>query len=247
MKRARRLARRVGSRAVRLEDASLDTDLIWFAVPDGEIRRAAEAVARRLKSLPGSRPRLAFHSSGAVGSRELEALRKLGVAVASVHPLMTFVGGARPALAGVPFAVEGDAPAVRAARTIVHRLGAKSFVLAASRKPAYHAWATMTSPLLVAYLVAMEKAAAAAGLTRTEARRMSLPIVRQTFENYARLGPGNAFSGPFIRGDAETVARHLKLLKRNPQTRAVYTALARVALDGLPVKNRKELLRLLRD
>jgi len=241
-RRARTLAARVGARATTVTAGAIDAELLWFCVPDNQIRGSAEALAKReCASL-----RLAFHSSGAVESGELEALHKLGIAVASVHPLMTFVAGARPALAGVPFAIEGDALAVRAARTIVHRLGGKGFVLAANRKPAYHAWATMTSPLLVAYLVAMEDTARAAGLTRAEARRMSTPIVRQTFENYARMGAAKSFSGPFIRGDTETVAKHLDLLKSNPKIRAAYVALARVAVDGLPVKNRRQLLGLLK-
>jgi predicted short-subunit dehydrogenase-like oxidoreductase (DUF2520 family) len=145
----------------------------------------------------------------------------------------------------VPFALEGDASATKLAREIVRSLGAESFILPAQRKAAYHAWATMTSPLLVAYLVTLEDAARAAGLGRRDARRMSLPIIRQTLENYRRLGPAKSFSGPFIRGDAETVAKHLALLKKKPATRTVYVALARAALAGLPVKNRARLLRLL--
>ena len=41
--------------------------------------------------------------------RRAFALRARGAAVASVHPLMTFVRGTRPSIAGVPFAIEGDA------------------------------------------------------------------------------------------------------------------------------------------
>lgn len=239
MKRARTLARRVGARAVTANRAALDADVLWFAVPDGEIQRAAESLARAAKALRMKllRPRFAFHSSGALGSGELASLRKLGTRVASVHPLMTFVPRSRPSLAGVPFAVEGNGSAIRVARTMVRELGGNSFVLAAQPKVAYHAWATMTSPLLVAYLVTLEKAAHAAGLGRGKARQMSLPIIRQTVENYARMGPANSFSGPFVRGDAETVAKHLALLKRSPKVRAVYRALARMALDGLPVRN----------
>jgi predicted short-subunit dehydrogenase-like oxidoreductase (DUF2520 family) len=99
----------------------------------------------------------------------------------------------------------------------------------------------MTSPLLVAYLVTLEEAAREAGLSRERARRMSLPIILQTIANYGRLGAANSFSGPFIRGDAGTVAKHLELLKNNPVTRAVYVALARAALKRLPVKNRDDL------
>jgi predicted short-subunit dehydrogenase-like oxidoreductase (DUF2520 family) len=269
MKRARALARRVGARAVSISRATLDADVLWLAVPDDELRRAAEVLARRMmiscgiasdartsdarsSALRASRVsspglRFAFHSSGALGSGELASLQKVGASVASVHPLMTFVPRSRPSLAGVPFAVEGNGAAIRAARAIVRELGANSFVMPTPRKAAYHAWATMTSPLLLAYLVTLEEVARAAGFGRVEARRMSLPIMRQTLENYARLGPGNSFSGPFVRGDAETVERHLALLGRSPKTRAVYVALALAGLDWLPVKNRKKLLRLLKD
>jgi len=159
---------------------------------------------------------------------------------------MTFVAGARPSLTGVPFAVEGDAAATRIARRMIRELGAQSFALPVSRKAAYHAWATLTSPLLLAFLVTLEEAARAAGLTRQDARRKSLPIIRQTLENYSRLGPARSFSGPLVRGDAETVAKHLAVLKQHPGAREVYVALARAALRGLPVKNREKLRRLLR-
>ena len=215
-------------------------DLLWFCVPDREICRAATSVAA---SGNGS-VRFAFHSSGALSSRELEPLSKQGIAAASVHPLMTFVAGARPSLQGVPFAIEGDGSAVRLARRLVHDLGGESFVVPAARKSAYHAWATMTSPLLLAFLVTLEDAATLAGLSRAEARRMSLPIIRQTLENYARLGPEHSFSGPFIRGDAATVARHLSVLGKDPIVKTAYLALARSALRRLPVKNRRELARL---
>lgn len=247
MKRAHALARAVGARVMTLSSAVLDADVLWLAVPDAEIRWAAESLARRAAALDAQRlaPRFAFHSSGALGSEELAPLRRFGVSTASVHPLMTFVAGSRPSLAGVPFAIEGERSAVSAARSIVRRLGGMSFVLPAQRKAAYHAWATMTSPLLVAYLVTLEEVARAAGLNAKQARQMSLPILRQTLENYKKLGPGGAFSGPFIRGDAETVAKHLALLKRSPKARAVYTTLARAALNELPVRNRKKLRKLL--
>lgn len=249
--RARALARRVGARAVTVENAALNAGLLWFCVPDREIRGVAAALAKRraawIAGRASSGTGFAFHSSGALLSRGLEALRKAGVAIASVHPLMTFVAGARPSVEGVPFALEGNAAATKLARRIIGGLGGESFILPARRKAAYHAWATMTSPLLLAYLVTLEEVAHKAGLAREDARRMSLPILRQTVENYGNLGPEHSFSGPFIRGDAETVAKHLTLLKKHPRTRAVYVALARAALARLPVKNRRQLRRLLED
>jgi len=248
--RARALAARVGAQAVTAHFAALDATLLWLCVPDREIRRAAWVLSDHLvaRALLQQKviARFALHSSGALSSRELDPLRKAGAAVASAHPLMTFVAGAHPSLTGVPFAIEGDEEAARVARRIVRALGGESFSLPAKRKAAYHAWATMTSPLLLAFLVTLEEAARAAGLTRQDARRKSLPIIRQTLANYSRLGPERSFSGPLVRGDAETVAKHLTALKKHPGAREVYVALARAAMRGLPVKNRDGLQRLLR-
>src|SRR4030081_3340782 len=99
----------------------------------------------------------------------------------------------------------------------------------------------MTSPLLLAFLVTLEDAAVVAGLTREDARRKSLPIIRQTLENYERLGPQNSFSGPIMRGDVETIAKYLAVLRKHPPARDVSVALARSTLPRMPVKNRREL------
>ncbi len=252
-RKARKLAKKVGAQTVTAHSAKLDATLLWLCVSDREIRGAASGLADSLaaralvqkKGKGQDKVRFAFHSSGALVSRELAPLRKAGAAVASVHPLMTFAAGEQPTLQGVPFAIEGDDAATRVARRIVRELGGVSFSLSAARKAAYHAWATLTSPLLVAFLVTLEEAARAAGLTREDARHKSLPIIRQTLANYSRFGPAHSFSGPLIRGDAETVAKHLAVLKSHPEAREVYVALARAALRGLPVKNREELGRLL--
>lgn len=270
-RRARQLAAKVGARVVTYSAADITASLVWFCVPDREIRASASAFAnlekgsaakslsrsagssvylrvlrgkRFLPALEKGPVRFAFHSSGALPSSELSPLQKKGIATASVHPLMTFVPGAWPSLAGVPFALEGDAAATRLARRIVRDLGGESFSLPASRKPAYHAWATMTSPLLLSFLVTLEQAAQIAGIKPADARRMSLPIIRQTLANYARLGSAKSFSGPIIRGDVEVVAKHLAVLKKNKQPSEVYVTLARAALRNLPSKNRRELERL---
>src|SRR5208282_3833449 len=142
--RARALAAKVGAQPVTAHSAALGATLLWLCVPDREIRRAAwvlsdHLVARALLQQKVT-ARFALHSSGALSSRELDPLRKAGAAVASAHPLMTFVAGAHPSLTGVPFAIEGDDAAMRVARRIVRELGGESFSLPAARKAAYHAW-----------------------------------------------------------------------------------------------------------
>ena len=235
------MARRIGARPVTPATARLDADVIWFCVADREIASAARA----LEPLSNWKGKAAFHSSGALSSDELGWLHNRGAHVASVHPLMTFVSGSQPSLQDVSFAVEGDPTAVRLARKIVSDLGGQAFVIAKKNKSAYHAWGAFTSPLLVAMLVTAEQVAKAAGISAARARRRMLPIVTQTLANYAKLGPADAFSGPLVRGDADIVRKHLLMLRRTPEARAVYLTLARSALRSLPVVHRSELEKLL--
>ena len=238
--RARRLAKFTGGRAV-VSSEEVKARILWLCVPDGEIARAAVSLSEGFQG----RGKIALHSSGALGSEILEPLRRRGAAVASVHPLMTFVRGSRPSLAGVSFAIEGDYVAVRAARRIVRDFGGQSYPISRTEKTAYHAWGTFASPLLTALLATTEEVAALAGVTKTAARQRMLPILLQTVKNYGTFGAAAGFSGPIIRGDVETVRRHLKVLRAAPVPRQVYVALARAALEYLPAKNEALLRRLL--
>ena len=237
----RKLSRTVNAKLANFQSAKLDADLFCFCVPDREIA----SVANKIAALTSWKRKVAFHSSGALASDELDALRRRGAVVASVHPLMTFVRGSVPSLKGVPFGIEGDAAAISIARRIVRDLGGEAFDLTKQDKVAYHAWGGFASPLLVALLVAAEHVAGIAGFSPGDARRKMLPIMRQTISNYAKLGPAGAFSGPLVRGDAAVVREHLRILQKSPVARDVYVALAQSALQAISVRNKKELEKLI--
>jgi predicted short-subunit dehydrogenase-like oxidoreductase (DUF2520 family) len=256
-RKASLLAKRVGAQAVAIARAAIDSDVLWFCVPDDAIAK----VARSLAWKADWKGRVALHSSGALASDELAALRRRGAHVASVHPMMTFVAGSsrtgssqsdssqtgsQRSLSGVPFAIEGDAAAVRAARAIVKELGGEAYAIRRKDKVAYHAWGTFASPLLTALLATTEHVAAAAGVNRREAKRRMLPILQQTLANYAVLDAAGSFSGPIVRGDVETIRRHLRVLGKVPAAGEVYAALAKAAVRYLPGKRKGTVQRLLK-
>ena len=240
LQKARGLAKQVGACAS-VDLSAVRAELIWFCVPDVEIAR----VARSIEGGVEWKGRVALHSSGALSSDELADLRKRGAVVASVHPLMTFVRASRPSLAGVPFALEGDVVAVRMARRVVRNLGGDAYTIRKQDKAAYHAWGTFASPLLIALLATTEEVAALAGVHRKAAKQRMIPILQQTLANYEAFGAAGAFSGPIVRGDVDTVKRHLQVLCGSPTARVVYSELARAALRYLPVKHGNSLKRLL--
>ncbi|HEX7289030.1 MAG TPA: Rossmann-like and DUF2520 domain-containing protein [Candidatus Angelobacter sp.] len=240
-KRAATLARKLGARAITLNEVQPTSDIIWLLHTDDALAATARLLARKR----GWKGKTVLHSSGALSSEVLAPLRRAGAHTASLHPMMTFVPGSRPDFRTVPFAVEGDRQAVTRARQLVRSLGSEVFTIPAARKTLYHALGSFSSPLVVATLVTAERVGRAAGLTRAQTRQVMTPILQQTLHNYLERGAAAAFSGPIKRGDLETVRRHLRELKRVPDAVEVYRALVRSALRGLPSARKQELLRLL--
>ena len=236
-RQTRALARRVKARLVEIGKQPLDTEIVWITVPDDAIAN----VARVLAQSQDWKGRLVFHSSGALTSDELAALRDQGARVASVHPMMTFVRGAVPEMAGAAFAVEGDAAAVRAAKAIIEDLGGNAFVIHKQNKVLYHVFGSFASPLVIALMASLEQVAQAAGIRQKHIKPVMSPLLLQTLRNYLKHDAASAFSGPLVRGDVATVRKHLAELKTLPRARAVYVALAGTALKLLPVRNRRSL------
>jgi len=229
------------ARVVEIGKQQLDTEVVWITVPDDAIA----GVARVLAQSQDWKGKIVFHSSGALTSDELVCLRNKGARVASVHPMMTFVRGAVPEMAGVAFAVEGDVVAVRVARSVVKDLGGDAFVIKKQNKVLYHVFGSFASPLMIALLASLEQVALAAGIRKTDIKPMMVPLLWQTLRNYLKHDAAAAFSGPLVRGDVATVRKHLAELESFPEARAVYIALAGAALKLLPAKNRRSLAKLL--
>lgn len=239
--RARKLAKAVGAKAAGFDRAGLESSLAWICVGDSAIAATAEAMVRG-KSWKGA---VVFHSSGALTSDELEPLRRAGAKVASVHPMMTFVRSSAPSMKGVPFGVEGDRGAMAVARKMVKQLGGDAFEIKKEDKALYHALGAFVSPLIVAQMAAAERIGRELGLTAKDTRKIVAPILKQTVANYVDHGPAAAFSGPMVRGDAETVRKNLIALKRVRGAAEIYRALARAAVEDLPSKDKAGIRKIL--
>ena len=108
-------------------------DIFLVATADDALAEAAAALAASGVLRGGE---VVFHASGATPSALLAPLREHGVAVASVHPVLSF---ARPEQALAAFAgsfcgVEGDAPALARLRPLSEALGARLFEVDADAK-----------------------------------------------------------------------------------------------------------------
>lgn len=203
---AERLAATIPTRVAGRELDVRDADLVLLCVPDRAIAEIAETLE------PG--PWIA-HTSGAT---TLEALaphtRRF-----SVHPLQTFTTERGPEqLDGAWAAVSGETDeALEAGTELARLLGLEPFELADDERPLYHAGATFAASFLVTLHELASEIFAAAGAP-PEALE---PLMRRTMEN------GFQPTGPFVRGDRETVERHLaELHDRLPELEELYRSLA---------------------
>jgi predicted short-subunit dehydrogenase-like oxidoreductase (DUF2520 family) len=202
--------------------------VILIATPDDEIANVAQELARI--SEEELRAKVVLHTSGARDSAVLEAVRVRGAKVGSMHPLQSFSGVAVPSLEGKLFAIEGETQAVRVARRIARALGGSPVRIAGSKKLLYHAAAAMTAGHVLAVEEAAIQLLVSLGMKRSETVRAVLPLTRQVLENFERLGPRAAWTGPLSRGDYKVVRAHSDALRESPNEFVqAYEALNRLA------------------
>ncbi len=222
---------------------------VIIAVPDDAIGRAAAALARAGGSWEG---RDVFHTSGLLPASALAPLARRGARAASLHPAQSFPRKDLPAsvFKGITWGIEGDAAAVETGSGIVRSLGGHVLLFAAKDKALYHAACTLASNALVALEFLAAQVLQEAGLEGDTASRTLMPLVQGTLQNVKSLGLEKALTGPVLRGDVETVRRHLAALKVDPAARRVYRALGQQMLrlaekKGLPAARVRALKSLL--
>jgi predicted short-subunit dehydrogenase-like oxidoreductase (DUF2520 family) len=164
-------------------------DAVLLCVPDAEIAGAAASVR------PGP---LVGHCSGATGLGVLTPHEAF-----SLHPLMTVTAQGAD-FGGAGAAIAGSTPrALDLAASLARALGMRAVEVAEADRAAYHAAASIASNFLITLEAAAERVAGAAGVEREQL----VPLVRATVENWARLGPERALTGPVARGDEATIER----------------------------------------
>ncbi|MFT3921109.1 MAG: DUF2520 domain-containing protein [Myxococcales bacterium] len=191
-------------------------DVYLLAVPDAALALTAEALATL--ELPAGA--CALHCAGARAHEELAALRGKGLAIGTMHPLVSFADRARPpTLGGTTFVTTGDARAKRSAQRLARILGARTLE-AARLGPSYHAAAALVANGGAALVGEGLRILLALGFARPAAEQALAGLLRSVAENVGRVGIPGALTGPVVRGDASTVGAHLRALRALGPARA---------------------------
>jgi predicted short-subunit dehydrogenase-like oxidoreductase (DUF2520 family) len=225
---SRRIVRR-GKATADVAKAADKASVIFLCVPDEEIPRLALRLARSIKDVKG---KFFFQTSGILSSQALAALRARGAACASFHPVQSFARNDSPPrrYQKIFIGLEGDSLALKLAKKIAIRLGARTLRVRPEDKIFYHAACSLASNLFVPLFNEACLLLEHIGFGTRAATRILYPLVEGTLQNVKLFDRTAALTGPLSRGDVETVRLHLRALRPHPAAREIYRALGIRAL-----------------
>lgn len=200
---ASRIASLLGTPRRSLAELAGDSDLLLVAVSD----RAIVDVANRIPDTQA----VVFHASGA-----LTAVR----GGFSLHPLQSLPPVGEPSrLEEALLVFEGNHREL--ARELASAIGARFAEVTAETKARYHAGAVFGSNYVALMLELAEEL-----IGIDDARDDLVRLAQSAIANW-RAGEGRGrFTGPAVRGDRETVERHLAAVADRPQVAKIYALLA---------------------
>jgi len=216
----------------------LSAKLCFLCVPDARVAQVAREVGTSL----GPKGAL-VHLAGALSIRALPKNRP----GASFHPLRA-ISAAQDSLSGAGVAIAArPASLATQLKRLARQLGLFPLSPAEGRRALYHAGAVLAAGGVAAVVGAAIEALVEAGVARGDAQRALLLLAESALEGVRRRGPAAGLTGPVVRGDTQTVARHLAALPKD--LRDLYRLLSLRTLDAVPQllpAQRRALTRVLR-
>jgi predicted short-subunit dehydrogenase-like oxidoreductase (DUF2520 family) len=200
-------------------------ELLVLAVPDDAL---ADLVTGLANAGVVSRGTLVAHTSGAHGIEVLEPLTLVGGLPLALHPVMTFTGTEvdLQRLDGACFGVTTVEALRPVAEALVIEMGSEPVWIAEHLRTTYHAGLAFGANNLVTLVAEATDLLTRAGVENPQ--RMLGPLLGAALDNSLRQGD-RALTGPVARGDAETVAAHLRAIgAQAPEAISAYVEMSRL-------------------
>jgi len=211
---AERLAGELGSVATSdFAQVPQKADFFIFCVPDRIVPELAEQFKRREGTL--------LHTAGALPMDVFQGItEEFGV----LYPLQSLSRDRKVRMGHIPFLVEASSPRVLERITdLAYSISERVEEVDSSKRLRVHLAAVFANNFsnhmqLVAKEI-MEEANLDPGLLG--------PLLEETFHKLKEMDAGSAQTGPAVRGDQETINKHIELLKDHPEWEKLYTFISR--------------------
>jgi len=237
-----RLSESAERAAARLHSTTFDhrsglpaADMVLLGVPDHAIEPVVAEIAPWLEA--GT---VVIHFAGALGLGPLKKVSGAGAGIAALHPVQTFPDIERgiDRLPGSAWGVTAPPEIARWAEALVAAdLEGLPVVVPEEARSVWHAAAVSTSNGIAALLAVGEAMLAAIDIA--EPQRVLGPLAAGTVANAGERGAAESLTGPVVRGERESIDRHLKALAdASPHLVDDYALIARVIVDSATRANR---------
>ncbi|MBN1755777.1 DUF2520 domain-containing protein [bacterium] len=187
------------------------TDLVFVTVPDDQLIGVVDAISET--DYPGER--VLVHTSGVHSASILKSAGPEFITYA-LHPFQTItpLGGNRNPFEGIIWGGEGEEKAYPLMNSIVSSWEGKLVTIRSEHKTLYHAAAVFGSNLLLSNIVSCVELLQTAGFREEESLKATLYIAGHLLDNVIRKGVCNSLTGPAVREDMATLAKHLVALQK---------------------------------
>ena len=209
-------------------DVAMDADLVLLAVPDDVLPNLVSGMIEAGAIHAGQ---FVAHPSGRYGIDVFEPASRVGAVPIAIHPVMTFTGTSIDLvrLADCPFGVTSSGAVRPVAEALVVEMGGEPIWVPEEARGLYHAGVAFGANFLMTVVIQSLDLLRDAGMQ--EPQRLMAPLLSASLDNALRHGD-SALTGPVARGDAQTVAEHLRRIEEvSPAAAAGYQALARLTAD----------------
>lgn len=203
-------------------EAASDADVVFVTSTDAAIAQVARFCELR-------RGQYVVHCSGLLGA-DILADAAPEATPGAMHPLQTFPSReCHDLIDGISFGIESpDRVLLEWLNDLAATFNGRVVLVSGARqRAAYHAAAVMSCGLLAGLTGIAAEMWRELGVNRHEALDHMAPMIRSTAAAVAESGIPDALSGPFVRGDVDTIRAHLTATHAfNRETGRAYAALA---------------------
>lgn len=209
---------------VSVDEVFARSGLVLLTVPDDVLPGLVDGLANTAAVRAGQ---LIAHTSGRYGISVLDPVTRAGALPLALHPAMTFTGTSvdLQRLAGATFGVTAPEPLWPVAEALVVEMGSDPVRIAEQHRPLYHAALAHGANHLVTLVNDAMDLLRVADVAEPD--KVLGPLLSAALDNSMRQ-QDDALTGPVARGDAGTVASHIRCIDQTlPEATGAYVALAR--------------------
>ena len=208
-------------------------NVVVVCVRDPQLDETIDELSAASRDGRLARGTVVLHTSAIAEPAGLATLSESGFPGGTFHPLVPFSDpevGAELLRRGW-VGIDGENAARSTSRRLAGHIGARTLDIPAGKKPAYHAAAVISSNFPVVLASVAGHLLHDIGVPDASAYQAVESLMSGALANMKQALPDDALTGPIMRGDLETVGRHLRALQGHGAASEVYRALSAAAVE----------------